>query len=42
MEHVDACWYILSDRIGKVVASHDDVARSIPDWAETAPIYTMH
>ena len=27
---------------GKVVASHAEVARSIPGWAETAPIYTLH
>ena len=32
----------LSGRIGKVVASHAEVARSIPDRAETAQIYTMH
>ena len=31
----------LSDRIGKVVVSHAEVARSIPGWAETAPIYTL-
>ena len=30
----------LSGRIGKVVASHAAVARSVP--AEVAPIYTMH
>ena len=34
--------YTLSERIGKVVAAHAEVARSIPGWAETAPIYTMH
>ena len=34
--------YTLSIRIGKVVASHAEVARSFPGWAETAPIYTMH
>ena len=32
--------YTLSDRIGKVVASHAAVARSI--LAEVALIYTMH
>ena len=32
--------YTLSGRIGKVVASHAAVARSIP--AEVALIYTMH
>ena len=32
--------YTLSGRIGKVVASHDGVARSIP--TEVALIYTMH
>ena len=32
--------YTLSDRIGKVVASHAAVARSSP--AEVALIYTMH
>ena len=32
--------YILSGRIGMVVASHAVVARSIP--AEVALIYTMH
>ena len=32
----------LSGRIGKVVASHAEVARSIPVCAETAPIYTTH
>ena len=32
--------YTLSCRIGKVVASRDAVARSIP--AEVALIYTMH
>ena len=32
----------LSDLIGKVVASHAAVTRSIPAVAETAPIYTMH
>ena len=32
--------YTLSDRIGKVVASHATVARSSP--AEVALIYTMH
>ena len=32
----------MSGRIGKVVASHPEVARSIPGWAETAPIYTIH
>ena len=31
----------LSGRIGKVVASHAEVARSIPGCAETAPIHTM-
>ena len=34
--------YTLSGRIGKMVASHAEVARSIPAVAETAPIYTMH
>ena len=34
--------YALSGRIGKVVASHAEVARSIPGWAETAPIYALH
>ena len=29
-------------RIGKVVASHAEVARSNPGSAETAQIYTMH
>ena len=38
----DAYTYTLSGRIGKVVASCTEVARSIPGWAETAPIYTMH
>ena len=33
--------YTLSGCIGKVVASHAEVARSIPVLAETAPIYTM-
>ena len=33
--------YTLSGRIRKVVASHAEVARSIPGWAETAPIYTI-
>ena len=28
--------------IGKVVASHAEVARSIPSWPATAPIYTKH
>ena len=32
----------MSGRIGKVVASHAEVVTSIPSWAETAPIYTMH
>ena len=32
----------LSGRIGKVVASHAEVARSIIAVAKTAPIYTMH
>ena len=32
--------YILSGRIGKVVASHAAVARSVP--AVVALIYTMH
>ena len=32
----------LSGRIGKVFAPHAEVARSIPGWAETTPIYTMH
>ena len=35
-------FHTLSGRIGKVVASHAEVARSIPSWAETALIYTMH
>ena len=34
--------YTLSGSIGKVVASHVEVARSIPGWPETAPIYTIH
>ena len=34
--------HTLSGRIGKVVALHAEVARSIPGWAEIAPIYTMH
>ena len=34
--------HTLSGCIGKVVASHAEVARSIPAVAETAPIYTMH
>ena len=25
-----------------MVASHAEIARSIPGWAGTAPIYTMH
>ena len=33
-------FYSLSDRIGKVVASHAAIARLIP--AEVALIYTMH
>ena len=33
--------YTLSGRIGKVVATHAEVARSIPAVVETAPIYTM-
>ena len=33
-------FYTLSGRIGKVVASHDAVARSSP--TEVALIYTMH
>ena len=38
---LSTCWSCaLSGRIGKVVASHAEVARSIP--AEAAPIYTMH
>ena len=36
----------LSSRIGKVAASHAEVARSIPGWAEAAQmysiVYTMH
>ena len=32
--------YTLSGRIGKVVASHAAVARSVP--AEVALLYTMH
>ena len=32
----------LSGRIGKVVASHAEVVRSIPGLAETVPIYPMH
>ena len=32
----------LSGRIGKVVASHAEVARSISGRAEAAPISTMH
>ena len=39
-EHHKAFVYTLSGRIGKVVASHAAVARSIP--AEVALIYTMH
>ena len=34
--------HTLSGHVGKVVASHAEVARSIPGCAETAPIYTMH
>ena len=37
-EHINAA--TLSGRIGKVVALHAAVARSIP--AEVAPIFTMH
>ena len=33
-------WSTLSGRISKVVASHAEVARSVP--AEVALIYTMH
>ena len=33
-------WSTLSGRIGKVVASHAEVSRSVP--AEVALIYTMH
>ena len=32
----------MSSRIGEVVASHAEVARSIPAVAETAPIYSIH
>ena len=32
----------LSGRIGKVVASHAEVARSIPGWAETTLTYTIY
>ena len=32
----------LSGRIVKVVASHAEVARSIPGWPETVPTYTVH
>ena len=35
-------WFTLRGRIGKVVASHAEVARSIPGWAEIPPIYTTH
>ena len=31
--------YTLSGRIGKVVTSHDEVARSIPGYAETTDFY---
>ena len=34
--------FTLSGRIGKVIASHAEVAKSIPAVAETEPIYTMH
>ena len=37
---IDPVTYPLSGRIGKVVASHAEAARSIP--AEVALIYTMH
>ena len=33
-------WVVV--RTGKVVASHAEVARSIPGWVEAAPIYTIH
>ena len=38
--HLLSSIYTLSGRIGKVVASHAAVARSIP--AEVALIYTIH
>ena len=41
MGSADDGW-ALSGRIGKVVASHANVARSIPGEAEAAPIYTMY
>ena len=40
--NVNADIYTLSGRIGMIVASHAEVARSIPALAETPPIYTMH
>ena len=39
---VNSLIHTLSDLIGKVVASHAEVPKSIPGSAETAPIHTMH